>query len=365
MNSPPPEPFKHWFNQARYTAIADAVAALASGFDRKRFLQLTLDGLETRELMDRMRQTAIALGATLPGDYTRQLAVVLRVARTVGHGFVGVALCDFVARFGLDDPDRSLAALRELTRHGSAEFAVRPFLVRDQAYTLAVMEAWTRDPDEHVRRLASEGSRPRLPWGLRLAALVRDPSPTAPILDALKADPSLYVRKSVANHLNDIAKDHPQWMIDRVTTWDRSDVKTAWIVKHALRTLIKKGDPLALGLLGVGDRPRLRVKHFGVAPRRLALGGRITLEAQLVSTAQAEQRLAIDYVIHYVKRSGTTSAKVFKWKVVSFAPHATIRLKKAQLLRDFTTRRHHAGAHRVELQINGRRLAAATFHLEK
>lgn len=361
---PETEPFKDWFNPARYRAIADAVAALASGFDRKLFLQLTLDGLESRELMDRMRQTAIALGATLPGDYAKQLGVVLRVAPTVGHSFVGVALCDFVARFGLDDPDRSLAALRELTRHGSAEFAVRPFLVRDQARTLAMMESWARDPDEHVRRLASEGSRPRLPWGVRLTALVRDPSPTAPILESLKADPSLYVRKSVANHLNDIAKDHPALVLDRVAAWDHSHTGTAWIVKHALRTLIKQGEPRALGLLGVGERPKLRIERFAVNPRRLALGGRIMLEAKLRSTARSVQRLAIDYVVHYVKGGGTTAEKVFKWKVVALEPGAALNLNKQQLVRDFTTRRHHPGNHRVELQINGRRLANTAFALK-
>src|SRR3954468_9439824 len=134
--------FKNWFNEARYTAIADAVASHSPRFDRRRFLQLTLDGLKDRELMDRVRQTAIALGATLPGDYHEQLAVLVQVAPTVGHSFVGVALCDFVARFGLDNPDASLDALRTLTRYGSAEFAVRPFIVRDQARTLAVMERW-------------------------------------------------------------------------------------------------------------------------------------------------------------------------------------------------------------------------------
>ncbi|MEO7413942.1 MAG: DNA alkylation repair protein [Opitutaceae bacterium] len=362
---PEPEPFKHWFNEARYRSIADAIAPLAPRFDRKRFLQLTIDGLAERELMDRMRQTAIALGATLPGDYRQQLAVVLQFAPTIGHGFVGVALGDFVARFGLDDPDVSLDALRKLTRHGSAEFAVRPFIVRDSDRTLSVMKAWARNADEHVRRLASEGSRPRLPWGIRLAELVRDPSPTAPILEQLKADPSLYVRKSVANHLNDITKDHPAWVVDRVTAWDRTDARTAWIVRHALRTLIKQGHPGALALLGVGGAPKLRVDRFAATPARLKLGGRLTLEAKLTSTARSEQRLAVDYVVHYVKAKGGTSAKIFKWKVVSLGPKARLTLTKSQLVRDFTTRRHHAGKHRIELQINGRRLAESGFVLTK
>lgn len=358
-----PSAFKHWFNEARYTAIADAVISLAPRFDRKCFLQLTLDGLDERELMDRVRQTAIALGTTLPGSYRDQLAVVLQLAPTMKHGFVGVSLCDFVARFGLKDAGASLDALRTLTRHGSAEFAVRPFIVQDQARTLAVMETWARDPDEHVRRLASEGSRPRLPWGLRLTALVRDPSPVAPILETLKTDPSLYVRKSVANHLNDITKDHPGWVIDRATAWDRSHAGTAWIVRHALRTLVKKGHPPALALLGVGATPQLKIERFVASPRRLVLGEQLTLAATLTSTARKSQTLAVDYLIHYVKSNGGTAVKVFKWKVLTLGAGHTLLLTKRQVVRDFTTRRHHAGRHRVELQINGRRLAETSFLL--
>lgn len=359
------EPFKNWFNAARYTTIADAVALLAPRFDRRRFLQLTLDGLDQRELMDRLRQAALALGAALPGSYRDQLAVVLQLAPKIGHNFVGVSLCDFVARFGLDDPEASLDALRQLTRYGSAEFAVRPFLVRDQARTLAVMQTWAREPDEHVRRLASEGSRPRLPWGLRLAALVRDPSPVAQILEQLRTDPSLYVRKSVANHLNDITKDHPNWVIERVTAWDRTHAGTAWIVKQALRTLVKKGHPSALALLGVGGAPKLRIDRFTVTPRRLKLGNRIILEAKLTSTARRQQQLAIDYVVHYVKSGGGTSAKVFKWKVIFLGSGEALALNKTQVVRDFTTRRHHIGVHRIELQINGRRLAETAFVLTR
>lgn len=357
------EPFKHWFNAARYTEIADTVARLTKRFDRKHFLELTLEGLHERELMARVRQTAIALGATLEGKYRAQLAVIQQLAPTLQHGFVGVSLCDFVARFGLEDPDVSLAALRQLTRYGSAEFAVRHFLVRDQSRTLAVMEHWAKDNDEHVRRLASEGSRPRLPWGLRLTSLVRDPTPVAPILEQLKCDPALYVRKSVANHLNDITKDHPRWVLDRVTAWDRTNPATAWIARHALRTLIKKGEPRALGLIGAGGTPKLRVERFAVTPRRLRLGASITIETELASTTSGEQRLVIDYIVHYAKAKGGTVAKVFKWKVVSLAPRAILSLTKRQRMVDFTTRRHHAGVHRLELQINGRRLAETSFSL--
>lgn len=364
MASDAPVPFKNWFDAALYRRLADLVSEIEPRFDRARFLALTLEGLDARELMDRMRQTAVGLHAALPGPYSAQLAALRTLAPRIGHGFVTLSLGEFVARHGLDDPARSLDMLRFLTPLGSSEFAVRPFLQRDLTGTLATLLVWARDPDEHVRRLASEGSRPRLPWGLRLTELVRDPSPTLPILELLKADPSPYVRKSVANHLNDIAKDHPEWMLDVVERWDRSDPGVAWVVPHALRTLVKRGHPRALALCGAraAAAAHVKVAQFSVSPKRLKLGERIELTATIISTAKSDETLIVDYVIHYVRANGS-SEKVFKWKQPVLAPHASVSLKKRQQIRDFTTRKHHSGRHRVELQVNGRRLAEAFFTL--
>ena len=358
-------PLKHWFDEARYHHLAGELATLSPRFDRSRFLTLTLGGLEERALMERLHQTARAFAATLPGGYPAQLAVLRELAPRIGHTFVAISLCDFVAREGLRpaDFDRSLEALRFFTSFGSAEFAVRPFLVHDLHRTLKVMETWASAPDADVRRLASEGSRPRLPWGLRLTALVRDPTPVMPILEQLKTDPSPYVRKSVANHLNDITKDNPDWVIDRVQAWDRTHPATGWIVRHALRTLIKSSCPPALALIGAGAAPQLTVSRFTAAPRRILLGDTITLAASLVSTTSSAQRLVVDYVLHYARPLGAISSKVFKWKTLELPPLATIKLTKRQLVTDFSTRRHHSGLHRIELQINGRRIATSAFTL--
>jgi 3-methyladenine DNA glycosylase AlkC len=359
--------FKHWFDEALYRRLAKELAALAPKFDRRRFLSMTLDGLDDRELMDRLRQTAVAFDAALPGAYSRKLDVLRALAPRIGHTFVAIALCDFVAQFGLKEFERSLDALRFFTRFGSAEFAVRPFLAQDLDRTLAVMRQWALDSNEHVRRLASEGSRPRLPWGQRLKALMLDPNPVAPILEELKADPSLYVRKSVANHLNDIAKDHPTWVLDRVERWDPTDPRTAWIIRRGLRTLIKAGHPRALALLGVDSAAatHIRVQRFTVTPARVTLGDPLQLELGLTSTAARLERLVIDYVVHYVKADGETSAKVFKWAVTSLAPEQSLELTKRQSIRDFTTRRHYPGRHRVEVQINGHRVAETAFTLRR
>jgi len=362
--SPPAEAaFKHWFSPERYRRIADTLGGLSRGFDRRRFLDLTLAGLDDRSLMERLRQSAIGYEAALPGSYREKLEVLRAFAPTIDHSFVAISLGDFVAREGLQDPERSLEALRFFTRFGSSEFAVRPFLQSDLSGTLATMERWALDPDEHVRRLASEGSRPRLPWGLRLKELVRDPRPTGPILEMLRDDPALYVRKSVANHLNDIAKDHPDAVIDRVSGWDRSRPGTAWIVRHAVRTLVKKGDVRALGLMGATARTSVDVTRFSVSPKRLKLGEKLEIEAELTSTSRREQTLVVDYVVHYVKASGGTSAKVFKWATVTLAAGKSASLVKRQQVRDFTTRRHFEGKHRVDLQINGQRPASAHFML--
>jgi 3-methyladenine DNA glycosylase AlkC len=353
---------KNLFDANSYSAIATDLARIDSHFDATRFLSICLDGLDQRELMDRLRQTAIAFNATLPGSYRDKVNVLRLHAARICHGFIGIWPCEFVGRFGLDDVPASLDALAFFTGFGSAEFAIRPFLVRDLTGTLAVMRTWAVSDNEHVRRLASEGSRPRLPWGTRLTALVANPSPSFDILNALRADDSLYVRKSVANHLNDICKDHPDTVLDLVATWDRADTRTAWIVKHALRTLIKRGHPRALTLLGAGKPARVNVT-FAASPQRLALGGKLALEAVITSPASKSQRLLVDYVVHYARASGKAAEKVFKWTTLDLSPRAAHTLIKRQVIRDFSTRKHHAGIHRVELQINGRRLAESSFRL--
>jgi len=358
-----PASLKDWFDPPRYRSIADNLRALEPAFDHRGFLDLTLASLETRSLMERLSQTAVAAQAALPGPYLRQLAVLRALAPTLDHGFVAIFLSDFVARFGLEHRTASLETLRYFTRFGSAEFAIRAFIEQDPPATLATLLQWAREGDEHERRLASEGCRPRLPWGRRLGALVRDPAPLLPILETLRDDPSLYVRKSVANNLNDIAKDHPDWMLDRLASWDLASPRTAWIARRAARTLLKRGHPRALRLFGLGAAPRLARAALRAAPARLYLGGTLELQATLHSSSKRPQRLLVDYIVHYVRYGGRTSPKVFRWTEITLAAREHTQLTHQQIVRDFTTRRHHPGLHRVELQINGRILARTRFTL--
>jgi 3-methyladenine DNA glycosylase AlkC len=354
---------KEIFDRARLSHIARETAAVCQDFDAKKFMSMATADLDARGIMQRMRLVAVSLHAALPGDFAANIEVLKALAPRVGHSFVSISLSEYVALHGGDHFDISMKALRFFTRFGSSEFAVRPFLLRDLKRTLAVMEAWAEDENEHVRRLASEGCRPRLPWAARIPALIEDPAPVAPILERLRSDPSLYVRKSVANHLNDIGKDHPEWMLERLEGWPLDDPRTSWIAKHALRSLIKKGDSRALALIGAGGRPRVRIETMTVAPAEIRLGGRLSVTVKLVSTSKESQRLVIDYAIHYVKKSGVANRKVFKLKIVDLAPKGACDLSISQTVKDFTTRKHFAGHHRVDLLVNGETLAESGFNL--
>jgi len=225
------------------------------------------------------------------------------------------------------------------------------------------MLGWSLDENEHVRRLASEGSRPRLPWSFRLQPLIADPSRSFVILERLHADPSTAVRKSVANHLNDISKDHPDWLLERIAGWPLEEARTAWIVRHGLRTLIKKGHQGALAMVGAAESAKIRLRMFAVQPATVRLGQRVTITVELESIADSEQRLVIDYAIHYVKQRGPTAAKVFKLRTLTLRARESITLSGQRLIGRFSTRVHYAGLHEVELLINGRSQGKRTFAL--
>lgn len=354
---------KEMFDEARFRQIATQLAEVYPGFDVTRFLELSLLELAPLTLMQRMRRMTESLCATLPPEYRAAVAILRQLAPHIKHSFVSIVLADFVGQYGPEDFDFSMKALKEFTTYGSSEFAVREYLRRDLPRALTTMEEWSRDENEHVRRLASEGSRPRLPWSFRLDALVRDPSPVAPILENLKADPSLYVRKSVANHLNDITKDHPDWVLERIAGWSLENPHTAWIAKRGLRTLIKKGDARALAVIGAGEKAQVAIHDMRVHPRVIKLGETISLSLRLESTASNPQRLVVDYIVYYVKKSGGSSAKVFKLKEFTLDPGKSVILSRSQTVRDFTTRVHYPGRHEVEVVVNGESLAKDYFDL--
>jgi 3-methyladenine DNA glycosylase AlkC len=372
------EAFKTLLDAALVGRMGAHLARAWPGFDRRRFVALAGDGLDALEMKARAMHIADALEATLPAEFARAATLIeaalappwpddrLGSETPLRDGLEGWALWpvgEFVVRRGLDQPMRALQALHALTQRFSAEFAIRPFIAAHPGTVFPTLQRWTREPSAHVRRLVSEGSRPRLPWGMRLQALVRDPSPTLPLLAALQDDPSEYVRRSVANHLNDIAKDHPALVVD----WLRRHLPEApparrALLRHASRTLIKAGHPDTLAAWGLG-RAFQGELAFALAPPRLRLGEEVALELRLVSTARRAQPLAIDYAVHHVKADGQARPKVFKGWTLTLAPGESRTLQRRHPVVPVTVRRYHPGRHRVDLRVNGRVMAAGEFDL--
>ncbi len=362
------EPFKNLIGPREVEAAAHHLArAGGRRFDGAAFTAHARAGLAGLELKARAAHLADALELALPTEFERAAEILERAlapapsddtipaARPDGlAGWVVWPLCEFVARRALAEPERGLAALHALTQRFTAEWAVRPFLETHPELTFRTFAAWTRDPSAHVRRLVSEGSRPRLPWGQRLRALIEDPSPTLPLLRALQDDPSAYVRRSVANHLNDITKDHPDvfvaWLDEHLPA---ADAARRALLKHAARSLVKAGDRRVLAAFGLGAAFRGSVE-FGLAPARVQLGGDVTLTVTLRSTARSAQAVEVDFIVHHVKANGSTAPKVFKGWRRTVEAGDTVTLTKRHPVRPVSTRKYYPGVHRVELQVNGR-----------
>lgn len=372
------EPFKNRIDAALVRAAASHLSRVHRAFPHERFVRLATDGLAALELKARVQHVAAAFAATLPGSFAAAADVLeaslaparadtdlgaLRVGDDGLAGWIVWPMTDFVATNGLSDPRRALRALHAMTQRFTAEYAVRPFFVEHEALVLATLREWAGDPSAHVRRLVSEGSRPRLPWGLQLRSLIADPSPTLPLLEALQDDPSEYVRRSVANHLNDIAKDHA----DVVGAWLERHLPGASpqrraMLGHASRTLVKRGDPRVLRALGLGQ-PLRGSASLVLRPSTARIGDSVAVVVVLRSTARTAQSLVVDYRVHHVLASGSTGAKVWKGWRVDLAPHEKRELSKKHSLRQVTTRRLRAGRHAVDLLVNGKVVARAAFVL--
>lgn len=358
---------KHLFGPAHLKRVADSLSGIHGAFDRRRYLGL-MPALEPLEMKPRVRFLRDELRRQLPGDYAKALAILRRSARAL-KGFDLWPHCEFVQTYGLDHLEISLDALKELTKAFTSEWAVRPFLRRYPKETLAFLEGCARDEDAHLRRWASEGTRPRLPWGERLQEFVRDPGPTQPILERLKFDPEPYVRKSVANHLNDVSKDHPEFVVGVLTRWKGAagrehEAKVDWIARRALRTLIKGGHAGALALIGVSKGARVEVSEFTMARSRIKLGEALDFAFRIRSLSGRSQRLVVDYVIHFVKANAGTAPKVFKLKVVELPAKGERTFARSHRIKKITTRDYHSGRHVLELQVNGVVLGTRAWVLE-
>lgn len=358
---------------------ADAVRALArdlrrahARLDERSFVAAGLAGLAERSLTERAAHLADVMRRHLPADFPTAARLVgdslgpplassdsfgMEPLRYMPHVF-------FVARHGLDHFEPSIDLQLALTRRFSAEFSIRAFLLRYPERTYARLLAWTTDADVHVRRLVSEGTRPRLPWAERLRDYQRDPTPVLALLERLKDDPERYVQRSVANNLNDIGKDHPGLLVEVCERWSRGAGEgRRWIVGHALRSRVKAGDRGALALVGGGATPQVELRRVKLSANKLRLGDSLKLELELVSTATAAQELVVDYAVHFVKASGERRPKVFKLRKLTLPRGGAAALSATVSFAAMTTRKHYPGTHRVDLLVNGEARTLGEFEV--
>ncbi|MDX2227335.1 MAG: DNA alkylation repair protein [Verrucomicrobiae bacterium] len=366
------EPLKNSYGPEIPKRLADQIARVSAKFNAKAFLREVMDGYLDLELMPRGRHIARVLARHLPADFPAAVDILLRSLgenpqRNPEPGmssFFYLPHCHFVAENGLAHFEESMRAYHVLTKLFTAEFSIRPFLEKHEKRTLARLHEWASDPDEHVRRLVSEGTRPRLPWAARLRSFQKNPAPVLELLELLKDDPSEYVRRSVANNLNDIGKDHPRLLVQTARRWLRgAGTQRRRLIRHALRSAVKQGDPAALHALGYGEKAAVTVQNAAIVPARVRVGGNVLLQFDLQSRSRSGQRVMVDFQVHFVKDGGRTRPKVFKLKAVELGPGEHASFKKSVSLRKMTTRRHHPGKHRVDLLLNGAVYPLGAFDL--
>jgi len=357
------ELMKNGLSKPAILRISEALHKVTPNFNSSEFETLCLNGLEHLELKERVNHIIQALHQFLPDDFTQTANLLIKIPSVWDFGdpddslksFAAWPIIDYFSVYGLEQPEIALYGLKKLTHLFSAEFAIRPFIMKYPEYCHEQFILWVKDDSADVRRLVSEGTRPKLPWGIQLKAFVTNPNVNIPLLDALKADSSLYVRRSVANHLNDIAKDHPQLVIDTCKVWSTLASKDIdWVIKHATRTLVKAGCSDVFPLLGYTENPQLNIEAFELSNKEIQLGQSIQFNFKINSTSLEKQNIVIDYAIHFMKANNQQHAKVFKFKNVKLRSNESLQLNKSFSFKKISTRKYYTGEHKIEILVNGK-----------
>lgn len=327
-------------------------------FNQKRF-QKIIPKLDAMELKARVLLLTEGLRAELPKIFLEDVKVLQNVlGQKKLISFELWPVSEYISQFGTDHIEKSMELMYEMTQAFTSEFAIRPFLEKTPKAILEILEGWSEDENVHIRRWVSEGTRPILPWGGKIQSFVKKPA-TLHLLEKLKYDEELYVRKSVANHLNDISKNQPELVVKTLETWVKDSPqehksKIDWIKKQALRTLIKKGHAGALGLMGVTGEAKVNLNNLKLNQKDYKVGDTLAFDFELKSTSSKSQDLIVDYLINFVKANGTRSAKVFKLKTIALKAGEKVVLKKSHSLKKITTMTFFKGEHEVQIQINGK-----------
>lgn len=356
-----PEPLKNLYTRRLIASFGDELASAHPIFDAKGFQSFVFaKGWKALELKGRMRRITESLRAFLPDEFAEATGIIKAVAPKFG-GFVAMSFPEYVELYGLDEFATSVDALEHLTKYSSSEFAVRPFIVQHGDRMMEQMGEWAVSDNHHVRRLATEGCRPRLPWAMALPDFKKDPAPILPILESLKQDESEYVRRSVANNLNDISKDNPEITLTIAKGWRGEHPDTDRIVKHACRTMLKQGEPRVMKLFGYAPPKKVILSKFKVQ-KSVAMGDRLEFGCTLSVPKGRLGKLRIEYAMHFLRKNGEHSRKVFKISESDISDSEKV-ITKSHSFKLISTRTYYPGEHKLEIIVNGVPLGKKSFKL--
>ncbi|MDH6342496.1 3-methyladenine DNA glycosylase AlkC [Parabacteroides sp. PFB2-12] len=374
------EPFKNMYNEPFLDRFTKDLKLVIPDLDTRIFTSQVMDkDWEDRELKQRTAHMATVLRQFLPADYKESVDKILLLLDHIEPRYphcsqiddtkfgllleYGGILDSYIEQYGLDDYETSVKAIERITQFSSCEFVTHPFIVKYPEAMMAQMLIWSKHEHWGVRRLASEGCRPRLPWAMALPSLKADPTPILPILENLKNDPARFVRLSVANNLNDIAKDNPQVVIDLVKRWQGESEEVDWIIKHGCRTLLKQGNPEVMELFGLGSTKHIMIENFRIVTPQVKVGDSLEFSFNLSNNNNKKAKIRLEYSLYYQKANGTLSKKVCKISEKDYAAHSTTAITRKHSFKVVTTRKLHPGLHQVAIIINGNEFEKHDFEL--
>ena len=361
---------KDVFNERVVSQLAHDIQKNYPSFKIDEFCTETVAVFPELGFLQRAKHIKEMLRKHLPDDFPQAVDILVRSLGpelpepgvTAWDAFVVMAECAFISDYGREYYDISINALYEMTKRFSAEGDLRTFLEVDYDKTMTILHAWCDDPSPHVRRLISEGTRSRLPLAGRIRRFQKDPKPVIDLLEKLKDDNELYVRRSVANNINDIAKDNPDIAIRTLRKWQKFKSKNVqWVVRHASRSLVKQGNKDALIILGYSPKVRIEVSPLTLNKHKFKVGDKIEMSFSIKSQERKETKLMVDYIVNYVKANGTGVDKVFKMRDLKIVPDETLQIEKYHWLKNTSGRKHYSGKHSISLQINGKHYPDTKF----
>jgi 3-methyladenine DNA glycosylase AlkC len=353
-----------------YDKFSDRLGEVIPNFDKQKFIfEIFTDNWDSKELKQRMKHTSFVLHQFLPEDYTKTTKIIEKIIEIIKlKPFTQSSLefmffPDYIENYGINDFETSAKTIEFVTQFTSCEFAVRPFIIKYGERMLQQMYEWSLHENHHVRRLASEGSRPRLPWAMALPELKRNPKPILSLLENLKNDPSEYVRRSVANNLNDIAKDNPDFVIQIAKQWKGISKETESILKHGCRTLLKQGNSEVLKFFGLIDNPKVELINFKIKTKEIRRGDNLEFSFSIQNNDNKTQFIRLEYAIYYLRKNGQLSKKVFKISERHLNPSDIIVIHRKQSFKIITTRQFYSGQQKLSIIVNGQERVIDTFEL--